>query len=282
MIRKLLLGFALFFSAQVFAQSSTEVTFYTTLGDFVVEMEDSLAPITSGNFISLVEDKFYDGIIFHRVISSFIIQGGDPTGTGTGGSGVTIPDEFHPDLDNIVRTISMANSGPNTGTSQFFINMVNNTYLDYDRPPLTSAHPVFGTVIEGWPIVTDISNVPTNSFDRPIDDVVMDSLRITNPLPSGLGPILNWTGHLQSLKLYPQPANMQSKISFELLSGSALQFQLFNQNGQLIASRQEYLPAGQHEIVLADLSEQNLISGQYILMLEDEVGARRQAKILIP
>ena len=101
----------------------SKVQFYTSQGNFVVQLEDRLAPITSSNFLKLVNQKFYDGIIFHRVMQGFIVQGGDPTGTGTGGPGYSIQDEFHEDLSNVEKTISMANSGPNSGGSQFFFNM---------------------------------------------------------------------------------------------------------------------------------------------------------------
>ena len=99
----------------------SEVMFYTSLGDFTVQTEDRLAPITSKNFLKLVSEKFYDGIIFHRVMQNFIVQGGDPNGTGSGGPGYTIEDEFNLDLSNTERTISMANTGAaNSGGSQFF------------------------------------------------------------------------------------------------------------------------------------------------------------------
>lgn len=154
------------------ANSQTEVTFYTTMGDFVVEMYDTLQPITAGNFIDLVNTEFYDGVIFHRVIYDFMIQGGDPTGTGSGGPGYTILDEFDPLTSNVQGTISMANAGPNTGGSQFFINLVNNTYLDPN-------HPVFGEVITNFSIVESIGLVATGPGDRPLTDVIMDSVRVT-------------------------------------------------------------------------------------------------------
>ena len=158
----------------------SEVRFYTNKGDFVVELEDKLAPITSSNFLKLVNEKFYDGIIFHRVLQNFIIQGGDPTGTGSGGPGYSIQDEFHEDLSNIEKTISMAKSGPNTGGSQFFFNMKDNTFLNYNESPTTSKHAVFGKVISGYSIVQTISNVSVNSQDRPLTDVVIDSIRKIN------------------------------------------------------------------------------------------------------
>lgn len=191
-------------------KAQTQVTFYTTMGDFVVEMEDALAPITSTNFIDLVNQKFYDGIIFHRVIDDFIIQGGDPTGTGFGGSGVTIMDEFDPALSNVEKTISMANSGPNTGTSQFFFNMKDNTGLDFDKAPLTSKHPVFGKVVSGWDIVEDIEIVAVNGSNKPLVDVIMDSLRVRDfPLSDNTLS----TTKKEQIKIYPNPASKLLNIS---------------------------------------------------------------------
>ena len=153
----------------------TQVDFYTNYGDFRVELYDSLMPITTSNFKNLVSTNFYDGAIFHRVIKNFMIQGGDVSPTPP-----SIPDEFDSTLSNIQKTISMANSGPNTGTCQFFINLVDNTYLDFDKPPFTSKHPVFGITVSGFNIVEDIGDVQTNFNDKPYIDVVMDSVRIVS------------------------------------------------------------------------------------------------------
>ena len=157
-----------------------EIMFYTSKGNFVVQLEDKLVPITCTNFMTLVNQKYYDGITFHRVVQNFIVQGGDPTGTGTGGPGYTIVDEFNDGLSNVEKTISMANSGPNTGGSQFFFNMTDNEFLDFNESPSTSKHPVFGKVISGWDKVQTISNVPVNPSDKPITDVVIDSIRKIN------------------------------------------------------------------------------------------------------
>jgi peptidylprolyl isomerase len=123
-------------------------------------------PITAGNFETLVGKGYYNGVIFHRVISGFMIQGGDPTGTGCGGPGYTIKDEFPPGNKNDRGTISMANAGPNTGGSQFFINLVNNNFLD-------GRHPAFGKVIEGMDVVDRIGKTKTKPGDRPATDVVI-------------------------------------------------------------------------------------------------------------
>jgi peptidylprolyl isomerase len=133
------------------------------MGTIEIELYADM-PVTSGNFESLVKKGFYDGVIFHRVIDGFMIQGGDPTGTGTGGPGYAIKDEFTPANRNSRGTISMANAGPNTGGSQFFINLVDNNYLDRN-------HPVFGRVVGGMDVVDKIGKVKKGRDDRPITPV---------------------------------------------------------------------------------------------------------------
>lgn len=150
--------------------SNRRVLLKTSMGDVVIELYDDM-PITTGNFLKLVESGFYDGVIFHRVIAGFMIQTGDPTGTGYGGPGYTIPDEFSRHNRNDRGTVAMANAGPNTGGSQFFINLVNNNYLD-------RMHPVFGKVVEGMDVVDKIGNVRTDAEDRPIEDVVIISASV--------------------------------------------------------------------------------------------------------
>jgi len=153
----------------------------TSMGTIRVELYEDKAPITAGNFINLSKDGFYDGLIFHRVIRDFMIQGGDPNGDGTGGPGYTIKDEFHPDLSNVRGTISMANSGPNTGGSQFFINVADNTYLDYYvEDQYDAQHAVFGRVISGMDVVDEISKVSKDSNDKPLSDIIINSITIEN------------------------------------------------------------------------------------------------------
>ena len=171
---RILLICIIFFSS-LKVNSQTKVDFFTNYGDFTVELYDSLVPITTSNFINLVSSGFYDGALFHRVISNFMIQGGDVSPPPP-----PISDEFDSTLSNIQKTISMANSGPNTGTCQFFINLVDNTYLDFDKPPFTSKHPVFGITTSGFNIVEDIGDVQTNFNDVPYIDVIMDSVRISD------------------------------------------------------------------------------------------------------
>ena len=140
-----------------------KVLLKTTMGDITIKLYDNM-PITTGNFEKLVKEEFYDGTIFHRVIKDFMIQGGDPKGTGMGGPGYNIKDEFTDNNKNNKGTISMANAGPNTGGSQFFINLVNNNFLD-------TKHPVFGEVIQGMDVVEKIGNIEKDSNDRPIEEI---------------------------------------------------------------------------------------------------------------
>jgi peptidylprolyl isomerase len=147
--------------------SGTRVKLETNYGDIVIQLYKDM-PITTGNFEKLVSKGFYDKTIFHRIINNFMIQGGDPTGTGSGGPGYNIKDEFtHKGGNKNNRgTISMANAGPNTGGSQFFINLVDNNYLD-------SKHPAFGEVVSGMDVVDKIAGVQTNANDKPLKDVVI-------------------------------------------------------------------------------------------------------------
>jgi cyclophilin family peptidyl-prolyl cis-trans isomerase len=147
--------------------------FKTNLGSFTIELFEDRAPKTTKNFIDLAEKGFYDGVVFHRVIKDFMIQGGDPTGTGRGGPGYTIPDEFDPELSHGGPGIlSMANSGPNSGGSQFFITLEATPWLD-------GKHAVFAEVTEGMEVVQTIGSTPTAGKDRPKEDVIMESVTIT-------------------------------------------------------------------------------------------------------
>ena len=148
------------------------VVLHTTMGEITIELYDNM-PITAGNFKKLVGEGYYDGIIFHRVIDGFMLQGGDPTGTGRGGPGYSIKDEFVEGSTNVRGTISMANSGPNSGGSQFFINLADNTNLDWDKEPSSSKHPVFGKVIKGMDVVDAIGKVQTGPGDKPVEDVTI-------------------------------------------------------------------------------------------------------------
>ena len=156
----------------------TQVILHTSMGDITLKMNDDM-PITTGNFVKLCKEGFYDGVIFHRVIDGFMIQGGDPTGTGTGGPGYTIEDEFGKGHSNRRGTISMANTcRPHSGGSQFFINTVDNTYLDKEDPRTPYAHPVFGEVVAGMDVVDKIGRVETDRNDKPLQDVRIVSAEV--------------------------------------------------------------------------------------------------------
>ena len=151
-------------------ETGKKVLLKTSMGDIILQLYEDM-PITAGNFQKLVEKGFYDGTIFHRIISGFMIQGGDPTGTGCGGPGYAIKDEFTRKNKNDRYTISMANAGPNTGGSQFFINLVNNNFLD-------SKHPVFGKVVEGLDVVDALGKVKTGANDKPVKEVKIESAKV--------------------------------------------------------------------------------------------------------
>lgn len=179
-----------------------KATLHTNYGDIDIKLFESLVPKTVENFITLAKDHYYDGIIFHRVIKDFMIQGGDPTGTGMGGEssfGGAFEDEFDDKLYNLYGALSMANAGPNTNGSQFFIvqaKMVPSQMLSQlvgagfpaeivkayteqgGTPWLDRRHSVFGHVINGMDIVEKIANVETKAQDKPVEDVVIESISI--------------------------------------------------------------------------------------------------------
>lgn len=149
---------------------SYTATLETTAGTMVLELFPQEAPLTVNNFVFLANDHFYDGVIFHRVIRGFMIQGGDPTGTGRGGPGYRFPDE--PVQRSYARgTLAMANAGPNTNGSQFFI-----MHADYPLPP---NYTIFGQLIEGEDVLDKIATAPTGPQDRPLNPVVIKSVRIS-------------------------------------------------------------------------------------------------------
>jgi peptidylprolyl isomerase len=156
--------------------NATEVLLHTNMGDITIALRNDM-PITTGNFIKLVRQGTYNGTIFHRVIPSFMIQGGDPTGTGYGDPSIpTIQDEFTATNHNYNGTIAMANTGqPNSGSSQFFINVAdnNNRYASFD-----TSYPAFGKVISGMEVVMNISRVATDANDKPTTNVTVLSASI--------------------------------------------------------------------------------------------------------
>lgn len=179
-----------------------EAVMHTNRGAVTIALFPELAPKTVENFVGLAKDDYYNGIIFHRVISDFMIQGGDPTGTGMGGESIwseQFEDEFTPTLFNLRGALSMANSGPNTNGSQFFIVTapeVPDQMMDQmegagypaeiieayrengGTPWLDQRHTVFGHVVAGMDVVDEINQTETNPSDRPLEDVVIESIEI--------------------------------------------------------------------------------------------------------
>lgn len=159
-------------NTEVDNMKKTIAVFDTNKGTFEIELFTDKAPITTKNFIDLTEKGFYNGLIFHRVISNFMIQGGDPEGTGAGGPGYEIKDEFHPDLKHDSEGIlSMANAGPDTGGSQFFITLAPTPWLD-------NKHAVFGKVTRGMDIVKAMGNSKIGPNDKPVEDIIIKKITI--------------------------------------------------------------------------------------------------------
>jgi len=159
-----------------------DVVLKTSMGDVVIDLFEDEAPITSGNFLKLAKEGFYNGTRFHRVIEDFMIQGGDPLSKdpnqkslwGTGGPGYQFEDEVVPGLSNVSGTISMANAGPGTNGSQFFLNVADNSFLD-------GRHTVFGKVVNGMDVVMAMSGVETEgkgTMDRPREDLILEEINV--------------------------------------------------------------------------------------------------------
>ena len=178
------------------ADAQTKVTYYTSMGNFDIVLTDTLTPITVDSFKVRVSQKFYDGLIFHRVIDGFMIQGGDPLGNGTGGPGYTTPDEYSPTLKNVPGALAMANSGPNTDGCQFYINLVNNASLN-------NHYTVFGMVTANFTVVQSIGHVTTDANNKPLTNVVIDSIRIDHPPAAAVNNIA--TGF--AAHIYPNPSD---------------------------------------------------------------------------
>jgi peptidylprolyl isomerase len=175
--------------AAITNEANPIVELVTNYGTIELELFYDVMPITTSNFVELAEADFYDGTQFHRVIDGFMIQGGDPnTKTddvlryGTGGPGYYIEDEHvaHEKLTNVRGTLAMANAGPNSSGSQFYINVADNKNLDFDKQPLVSQHPVFGKVIRGMSIVDQIVSVKTSPANLPLQSVLVTDVRVTN------------------------------------------------------------------------------------------------------
>lgn len=160
-------------------KSMTTAIMTTNKGEITLELFGDIKPNTVENFTKLAQEGFYNGTRFHRVIKGFMIQGGDPLSKdianqnrwGTGGPGYQFADELRTENKNVIGTISMANAGPNTNGSQFFINTANNNFLD-------GKHTVFGRVTAGMDVVTGIENTKTGESDRPLEDMIIEKIEI--------------------------------------------------------------------------------------------------------
>jgi len=255
-MKKLIL-ITMLFCATFALKAQTIVQFSTNYGKFDVELYDTLMPITTGNFIGLVNEKFYDGVIFHRVIEGFVIQGGyNPPAPPN------IPDEFSEETSNVQRALGMANAGPNTGNSQFYINLVDNTYLDPN-------YPCFGiTLEEGFAVVLEIGSVPTNAGDQPIDDVIMDSLRVTGITTS----ILEMYNESVLVEVYPNPFTISTKISFEIKNGGQVELGIYDVHGKLVSQLiDDKIQAGIHT---ATWNGDNAPDAVYFIRLRTEEGLK--------
>jgi peptidylprolyl isomerase len=168
------------------AQEYQYVVLSTNYGDIKIQLYTDKTPITANNFLNLAQDGFYNNTKFHRIIEGFMIQGGDPLSKddkqkdrwGTGSPGYVIPNEDVAGVSNLEGTISMANAGPDTGGSQFFINTADNIALDFDKQPLQSQHSVFGEVVEGMDVVKEIESLEKDSRDRPIEDAIITEVTL--------------------------------------------------------------------------------------------------------
>ncbi len=188
------------------AANETTAVMHTNMGDIAIRLFSDHAPKAVENFVTHAKNGYYDGIVFHRVIKDFMIQGGDPTATGCGGEsiwGQNFKDEFTPELHNLRGALSMANAGPGTNGSQFFIVQANSVHPNFisqmkelpdyfpaqaveayaeagGTPHLDYHHTVFGQVYEGMDVVDAIASVATNHSDKPLDDVTILGIDVTN------------------------------------------------------------------------------------------------------
>lgn len=261
-MKHILVALLAFSSFTVSAQ--TLVDFYTTESNFRIELREDLMPITAGNFIKLVKEGYYDGITFHRVIRGFMIQGGDPTGTGTGGPGYKIDDEFHPDMrHDSAGVISMANAGPNTGGSQFFITLSEQNRLD-------PKHPVFGSVVLGMNNVENIGKVRTsgNPNNRPLEEVVMTKVEISS------GGVLSVERPVTEVltEAYPNPFKESVHINFEVKKEGFVKVDVLDMQGRLVERLmdEKRIP----EIVSLDWSNATAEAGVYHLQITTPSGIK--------
>ena len=197
---------------------------------------------------------------FHRVVANFVVQGGDPTGTGYGGPGYTIPDEFSQYTSNVQKALGMANAGPNTGGSQFFINLKNNTYLDPN-------YPCFGIVRENFSVVQTIGQVAVNANNHPLVNVYMDSLRVTYWSPAA---ITENQEQPMNLIIAPNPVTASSVLTINIRSRKTVSIQVYNQQGVELYSGKRLLVNGFNNIPFSEFTPSGLLDGMYFLRVYDD------------
>lgn len=258
MLRSSTLLFAVLMGMSFSLYGQSQVRFYTSMGNFEVKLYDSKTPITVDSFLARVEEGFYDGLTFHRIIQHFVIQGGDPQGDGSGGPGYTLPDEIVPELKNLRGTLGMAHAGPNTAGSQFYINLANNAHLDGD-------YTVFGEVTQGMNIVDQIAAVPV-SGSVPVQPVYMDSLRILQT--TGLAAI----PAPPSFVVYPNPGTGLFMVKS---SGLPALWRLISLQGQVLRCG-EWEGGNRHP----ELNFQGIGAGVYMLEWQEK-GFRQVLRLQI-
>jgi cyclophilin family peptidyl-prolyl cis-trans isomerase len=212
------------FSCSLIAHTQTLADFYTSMGNFRVELREDLMPITANNFIKLSRKGFYDATIFHRVVADFVIQGGDPIGTGSGGPGYTIMDEDHITMNHdSAGVIGMAKDvAPNSAGSQFYFTLS-------PQPGLNRRYAVFGACIQGLQVILDIGKVRVNGDDKPLDAVILDSIRIVNTTT-----ISHQEKMRMPLEVYPNPFTERSYIRYEIKRAGPLTLSIYDMQGRLI------------------------------------------------
>lgn len=258
----LLTALLLLLSGSAFAQ--TQVDFYTNAGNFRVELREDLMPITAGNFLSLVDREYYDGVIFHRVVAGFVVQGGDPTGTGSGGPGYTIQDEYHPTMNHdSTGVIAMAKtSQPNSAGSQF--------YFSLDAlPNLDQRYSVFGSCIQGLDVIELIGLVAVDDNDRPTTQIQMDSVRRVLPLTGLEAP-----APLIQLEISANPFQDQFQAQYQTRQLDDIRVSVWDMQGKEIAvlSHGPHMP-GVHAI---EWDARSFPAGIYTLRIRGKQGSVMQ------
>lgn len=254
-------------------QGQTLADFYTSFGNFRVELREDLMPITANNFIKLTRKGYYDATIFHRVVENFVIQGGDPSATGSGGPGYTIMDEYHVDMTHdSAGVIAMAKTAaPNSAGSQFYFTLS-------PQPSLDGRYSVFGSCIQGLQVILDIGKVPVNGDDRPLSAVVVDSIRIVNT--TSLGQKME---KQMALEVFPNPFSIQSFIRYEVGQAGTLNLSVYDMQGRLLRTLMDEKKApGIYDLAWdgKDGAGLEVPGGMYLLVVKgaDGFGAQRIMK----